>query len=77
MKILAIIANLCVLVLAGWMLATQGMPDDQQIRLFAAIGAATILSLFVLIRYRPPDAKYQKWLDDEAERLRRELAEEE
>ena len=76
MKILAIIANLAVLALAGWMLATRGIPDDDQIRLFAAIGAATILSLFVLVRYRPPDAKYQKWLDDEAERLRRELAEE-
>ncbi|MGI9366359.1 MAG: hypothetical protein ACR2O8_14330 [Rhizobiaceae bacterium] len=76
MKILAIVANLAVLVLAGWMLVTRGIPDDEQIRLFAAIGAATVLSLIVLVRYRPPDAKYQKWLDDEAERLRRELAEE-
>ena len=40
----------------------------------ALIGAATLLSLIVLIRHRAPDDQYKKFLDDEASRLRRELA---
>mgnify|MGYP000886494059 CR=1 FL=1 len=77
MKYLAIFANFIALGLVGWMLFTRGIPNDEEVRLFAAIGAATVLSLWVLYRHRPPDAKYQKWLDDEAKRLRSELAEDE
>ncbi|MEP1209030.1 MAG: hypothetical protein ABJM29_20090 [Rhizobiaceae bacterium] len=74
MKFLAIGANVAVLGLIGAMTIKDGIPGDEQMRLFAMIAAATILSLVVLLRYRAPDAKYQKWLDDESDRLRRELA---
>ena len=74
MKYLAIAANGAVLALIASIIATEGLPNDEQLRLYAAIGAATVLSLLGLIRYRAPDAQYQKWLDDEAMRLRRELA---
>lgn len=73
-KYLAIAANVAVLVLIGVIIFQTGMPGDEQIRVLALIGAATLLSLIGLIRYRPPDAQYQKFLDDEALRLRRELA---
>ena len=74
MKILAIAANFAVLALIAGVVYAGGIPGDEQIRLFALIGAATLLSLIVLVRYRAPDAQYQKFLDDEADRLRRELA---
>ena len=74
MKYLAIIANISVLALIVGVVYTGGIPGDEQVRLFALIGAATLLSLVVLIRYRAPDAQYKKFLDDEALRLRRELA---
>ena len=74
MKFLAICANGAVLALVGVMTIRDGIPGDEQLRLFAMIAAATILSLVVLLRYRAPDAKYQKWLDEESDRLRRELA---
>ena len=77
MKLLAITANLAVLALITGVVIQQGIPGNDQLRLFAMIAAATILSLFVLWRYRAPDAQYQKFLDDEALRLRRELAEDE
>lgn len=74
MKYLAIVANVAVLALIGGVIYTGGIPGDEQVRLFALIGAATLLSLVVLVRYRAPDAQYKKFLDDEALRLRRELA---
>ena len=74
MKYLAIVANVTVLALIGGVVYTGGIPGDEQVRLFALIGAATLLSLIVLIRYRAPDDQYKKFLDDEAMRLRRELA---
>ena len=77
MKLLAITANLAVLALITGVVIQQGIPGNDQLRLFAMIAAATILSLLVLWRYRAPDAQYQKFLDDEALRLRRELAEDE
>lgn len=74
MKFLAIGANLAVLALIGGVIYSGGVPGSEQVRLFALIGAATLLSLIVLIRYRAPDDQYKKFLDDEASRLRRELA---
>ena len=74
MKYLAICANVAVLALIGGVIYTGGIPGDEQIRLFAMIAAATLLSLVVLFRYRAPDDQYKKFLDDEALRLRRELA---
>ena len=74
MKYLAIAANVAVLGLIGGAVLTGGMPDDEQLRLFVLIAAATLLSLIVLFHYRPPDTQYQKWLNEEADRLRRELA---
>ncbi|MEP0943110.1 MAG: hypothetical protein ABJH63_02575 [Rhizobiaceae bacterium] len=74
MKSFAITANFTVMVLIGVVIIKTGIPGDEQIRILALIGAATLLSLIGLIRYRPPDAQYQKFLDDEALRLRRELA---
>lgn len=74
MKYLAMAANVAVLALIAGFVMREGVPSDEQLRLFAAIAAATILSLVVLFRHRAPDAKYQKWLDDESNRLRRELA---
>ena len=74
MKSFAITANFTVMVLIGVVIFKTGIPGDEQIRILALIGAATLLSLIGLIRYRPPDAQYQKFLDDEALRLRRELA---
>ncbi|NKB51130.1 MAG: hypothetical protein GKR97_02720 [Rhizobiaceae bacterium] len=74
LKYLAIIANFFVLALIAGIVVKTGTPGDEQLSLFATIGAATLLSLIVLFRYRAPDAQYQKWLDDESERLRRELA---
>lgn len=74
MKTLAVIANAVVLILIVAVVLRDGIPGDEQLRLFAVVAAATILSLVVLLRYRAPDAKYKKWLDDESARLRRELA---
>ena len=74
MKYLAVTANAVVLVLMAAWVFHNGIPGDEQIRLFAVIAAATILSLVVLLRHRNSDAKYKKWLDDESARLRRELA---
>ncbi len=74
LKYLAIIANVSVLALITGIVVNTGIPGDEQLRLFATIGAATLLSLIVLFRYKGPDAQYQKWLDDESERLRRELS---
>lgn len=75
MKYIAIAANAIVLVLVGSLVATQGIPGDQETRLLAAIVAATILSMVVLLRYQSQDDKYQKWLEAEEKRLQQELAE--
>ncbi len=74
MKYLAVAANAAVLALITSVIVKNGVPNDEQMRMFAVVGAATILSLIVLFRYRAPDAKYKKWLEDESNRLRRELA---
>ena len=75
MKFVALFANAVVLALIVSLIVSQGLPGDQETRLLAAIIAATILSMFVLLRHQSQDVKYQKWLETEEKRLHRELAE--
>jgi hypothetical protein len=75
MKYVAIAANAIVLALVGSLIVTNGIPGDQETRILAAVVAATILSMVVLLRHRSEDAKYEKWLEVQEKKLRRELAE--
>jgi hypothetical protein len=75
MKYVAIAANAIVLALVGSLIVTNGIPGDQESRILAAVLAATILSMVVLLRHRSEDAKYEKWLEVQEKKLRRELAE--
>jgi hypothetical protein len=75
MKYVAIAANAIVLALVGSLIVTNGIPGDQETRILAAVVAATILSMVVLLRHRSEDAKYEKWLQVQEKKLRRELAE--
>jgi hypothetical protein len=75
MKYVAIAANAIVLALVGSLIVTNGIPGDQETRILAAVVAATILSMVVLLRHRSEGAKYEKWLEVQEKKLRRELAE--